>query len=168
MTGPRRGAGTPWGVGVVLRRLLAGVRRAVRLLGLRGGPEPATRRIGRIGEGLAASAMRGAGCVVIARNARVPMGEADLVCRTADGRTLIVVEVKTRQRLGGAGRGERVAPLASVTARKRRKLLTIARYLARVNGHVGPVRIDVVGVELDAAERALSVRHVVGAVGTGR
>lgn len=101
---------------------------------------------------------------MLARNVRVPMGEADLVCVAPDGRTVVVVEVKCK-RIAGGGRAA-PPPEASIHARKRRKLLQIARWLRRANGWEDrPVRIDVVAV--DWPERGgPSVRHYERAVAT--
>lgn len=52
--------------------------------------------LGRSGERLAARRLRQAGYRVLARNYRAAGGELDLVA--ADSRTLLFVEVKTRQR----------------------------------------------------------------------
>ena len=47
--------------------------------------------LGRRGERAAARLLRSQGYRVLARNARVPMGEADLVCLAPDGKTVVVV-----------------------------------------------------------------------------
>ncbi|HYE61480.1 MAG TPA: YraN family protein [Phycisphaerales bacterium] len=135
-----------------LRRLL----RAVGLVRVRAG-EATTRELGTMGERAAAAHLRGLGFVVLGRNLKVPMGEADLLCR--EGETVVVVEVKTRLRREGAPElSNLVAPEASVTAKKRRKLLTIAKHLKRAN-RWPRVRIDVVGVEYDAAGGEPVIRH---------
>lgn len=96
---------------------------------------------------MVADFLRSGGWRVLGRNVRLPMGEADIVALTPDGETRVVVEVKTRRR--AAGQSERSAtalPEESVTSRKRRTLLAIARHLARANGW-RQVRVDVVAVE---------------------
>ncbi|MCC6659438.1 MAG: YraN family protein [Phycisphaerales bacterium] len=124
---------------------------------------PAHLALGREGEREAERLLRRQGYRVLARNAVCPAGEADLVCEDPDGRTIVIVEVKTRR--PGRGRSS-LRPEASVHSRKRRKLLAIARYLARANGWEGrPLRIDVVAVEWPAGLRArASARHHVSAV----
>jgi putative endonuclease len=79
---------------------------------------------GREAENLAARYLQKQGLRVVDRNFRIRGGEIDLICR--DGRVLVFVEVRLRQRadFGGAG--------ASITATKRRRLILAARfYLAR-------------------------------------
>lgn len=74
-------------------------------------------------ETLAAAWLARRGLKVIARNYRVRGGEIDLICR--DGRVLVFVEVRLRRRgdFGGAA--------ASITERKRQRLVLAARhYLA--------------------------------------
>jgi putative endonuclease len=96
---------------------------------------------GRHAEALAEQFLACRGLVVIARNFRCRAGELDLVCR--DGGVLAIIEVRARTR------GEFGGALASVTARKRRKivratavfLLTVRRFSAL------PVRFDVVALE---------------------
>ena len=78
---------------------------------------------GRHAEDLAAAYLQQQGLELIERNYRCRFGEIDLIAR--DGKTLVFVEVRMRTRsdFGGA--------IASITARKRDKLLRTARhYLA--------------------------------------
>lgn len=108
------------------------------------------RSLGRRGERAAARLLRRRGYRVLARNARVPMGEADLVCLAPDRTTVVIVEVKTR--LLKPDEFDAVPPEANITSHKRAKLAKIARHLIRTNGwHERPVRIDVVAVEWPAA-----------------
>lgn len=105
--------------------------------------------------------LRRKGYKVLSRNAQVGRLEADLICMGPDRRTLVVVEVKAR-RAGGA---RDVAPEASVGEAKRRRLVSIARSVARANGWEDrPIRIDVVSVLWPAGGGRAQVRHVEGAV----
>ena len=140
------------GVASSLRRLL----RAAGFIRVLAG-EATTRELGALGEKAAAAHLRGMGFSVLGRNVKVPMGEADLLCR--EGGMVVVVEVKTRLRREGAPElSNLVAPEASVTARKRRKLFAIARHLKRANKW-SRVRIDVVGVEYEATGGNPILRH---------
>lgn len=125
------------------------------------GVEPETIRLGRKGERLAARHLKRAGFRVLARNVRLGIGEADIVCEAPDRKTVVIVEVKTRLR--GTGRslqGEMIAPEASVHQKKRHKLAAIARVLIKANKWEGrPVRIDVVAVECHADGSEPVVRH---------
>lgn len=138
-------------IGAWVRRLLRAARIAPHL------------SLGRLGEREAERLLRSQAYRVLARNAVCRVGEADLVCEAPDGRTIVIVEVKTRR--PGRGRSG-LRPETAVGARKRRKLLAVARYLARANGWEGrPLRIDVVAVEWPAGPHARpSARHHVGAV----
>jgi len=107
---------------------------------------------GRAGEALATAYLGLAGFEVRRRNVRLAGVEVDLVAR--DGRAWVVVEVKLRNRpdYGGAA--------AAVDERKRARLRRAALALLAEEG--GPVRVDVVAMELTA--EGLSLRHVRNAV----
>lgn len=106
------------------------------------------RALGDQGEQAAAEFLRAKGYRIIARNAMTPRGEADLVAWDPDGRTLVVVEVKSRLRTGNA-RADAIPPEVNVTRAKRRRLHAVLAHLARANRWTDrPRRVDVVGVEL--------------------
>ncbi|MFO0831734.1 MAG: YraN family protein [Phycisphaerales bacterium] len=147
-----------------LRRLADAVRHtagaAWRFIGLRGARagDAEYLRVGRLGEEAAAQHLRGAGMVVVARNALVKFGEADIVAR--EGGVFVVVEVKTRLRDGGGPRqSNTVAPEASVTRAKMAKLKRIGSWLAGQNAWPA-WRIDVVAVEVAREGEGLRVRSV--------
>jgi putative endonuclease len=98
------------------------------------------RRRGDAAEALAVEFLASQGLALIARNLRCKAGELDLVC--TDGAVLVFVEVRQRSRsdFGGA--------LASVTWRKRRKLIRAARFWLRASPawRSHRMRFDVVGV----------------------
>lgn len=143
-----------------LATLAESVRRAVGLRFPKQG-NAAHLRIGRMGEDAAADAIRKAGMEVVARNARVKFGEADIVAR--DGECHVIVEVKTRVRDAAApALSNLVAPEQSVTREKLAKLRRIGTWLAKYNGWKS-WRIDVVAVEVvreEGAHRIESVRHL--------
>jgi putative endonuclease len=92
-------------------------------------------------EAIAASYLEKHGLEIVARNLRCKAGEIDLVC--LDGQVLAVVEVRQRRSrdYGGA--------LASVNARKQRKIVLAARYLLERHAsrrHLN-LRFDVVAVQ---------------------
>jgi len=90
---------------------------------------------------MAAQFLQSRGLVVLARNVRCRAGEIDLVC--LDEGVLAVVEVRQRVRVdfGGA--------LASVTARKQRKIVRATRYflLRQVEWRAYAIRFDVLALE---------------------
>jgi putative endonuclease len=142
----------------VLARVLAGLRP--------GRARSATGRLGARGEARARALLRSKGYRVLARNVRLGFAEADLVCEAPDRRTIVIVEVKTRELSAGGPRAP--APEASVGMRKRRKLVAAARYLAKANGwHDRPLRIDAVAVEwVRGAEPTL--RHMTNVADANR
>ena len=101
-------------------------------------PTPA-QAAGGAAEDRAARLLVRAGLAIVARNYRTRLGEIDLVAR--DGDTLVFVEVRLRGggRYGGA--------LASITPRKRRRIVAAARQFLMGLATVPPCRFDVIAVE---------------------
>jgi putative endonuclease len=124
----------------------------------------ATQRLGRDGERLARRHLRRLGYRILATNARLRFGEADIVAESPDRRDIVICEVKTRLRgTGRSAQGETIAPEASVHSYKRRKLGAIARSLARANGWQSrPVRIDVIAIDWPADGSRPDLRHHIG------
>lgn len=119
-------------------------------------PEEAWRR----GERLARRHMKSLGLRCLGQNVRVSSGEADLVFRTADRSTLVIVEVKARVLADGDPR----RPEDAITAHKRAKLTSVAAAVARRLGWEGPLRVDVVAVEWRAGSPDPVLRHYERAV----
>lgn len=88
------------------------------------------------------------------------MGEADLLARDPDGRTIVLVEVKARVR-PLSERPEQRPPEAQINEDKRSTLRGIMTHLVRRNRwHHLPRRIDVVAVELEHGTMAIAeLRH---------
>jgi putative endonuclease len=129
------------------------------------------RRLGLLGEDLAAAHLQRLGFTVLARNVRTRHGEIDLI--VFDGRTLVFAEVKTRR---APHRQERSAahlePLASLRPRQRLRLRRLAvawlsatppkgRPGGRPAAHT--IRFDAIGVVLDADGALARLDHVEGA-----
>ncbi len=118
--------------------------------------------LGPAGERAAEAFLKSRGYRILARNARVPMGEADLLCECPDRLAIVLVEVKSRRL--DAGRDDPPAEMA-VTAEKRRKLVKIIRHLARANRwRSRPLRIDIIAVDF-RGDQPVEIRHHPGAVG---
>lgn len=116
------------------------------------------RRLGALGERLAADHLAALGYEVLERNFRTRFGELDLVARRA--RFLVFCEVKTRLATVGPGP---FGPLASVGPRKRAQLRRMAgQWLHERGGRSGTAeaRFDVIGITLDPAGRVLALEHV--------
>ncbi len=121
-------------------------REALRRLG----PSPIHRTswnvntrqdVGQLGEEVAARALQEQGYVLLGRNVRIRgLGEIDILAREGD--TLVVVEVRTRK----GGRAH--APEDSVGPRKQAKLAALAQAIALEQEWEGPLRVDLVAVEL--------------------
>ena len=100
-----------------------------------------TRRLGQLGEQLAAQHLEEQGYVICERNYRCAVGEIDIVA--LDGACLAFVEVRTRKskRFG--------SPEESISAAKQQKLIEVAQtYLQERESLPLDWRIDVVSVQL--------------------
>jgi putative endonuclease len=116
-------------------------------------------RTGRLGERAAARHLRRRGHRVLARNVRCRRGEVDLITLERRTRTVCFVEVRTRATR--EGEDPFVAPEATVTPAKRRRIVAAAReYLAGHGGFDRPIRFDVVSVRFEGdGRRRPVVRH---------
>ncbi|HEX5840549.1 MAG TPA: YraN family protein [Anaerolineales bacterium] len=94
--------------------------------------------VGRWGEETATKYLQQHGHEIIARNARTPYGEIDIITRQGD--ITIFVEVKTLTS------SKNFFPEQNVTARKREHMLACAEYYAAENG-IDHWQIDVIAVE---------------------
>ncbi len=109
-------------------------------------------QLGMTGEQLAADFLQTAGMQILARNWRCSEGEIDIVA--ADGRVLVVCEVKTRS---GVRFG---TPVEAVTLQKARRLRRLAvRFVRAGDRAYDEIRIDVIGVLRVSAEE-FQIEHV--------
>ena len=108
------------------------------------------KRVGSEGEQLACEYLQSQGYEILARNYRACNGEIDIIAR--QGKTLVFVEVKTRQR-GGFGE-----PEEWVDERKQRQIGKVASlYLHNQRLEEMDCRFDVVAV--DRMTRPV-IRHI--------
>jgi putative endonuclease len=131
------------------------------------------RRLGRLGEQLAAAHLERLGYTVLARNVRTRHGEIDLIA--SDARVLAFVEVKARQvgsadvrsrRVGTAGVRLGCEPLLSLRPRQRARLRRLAAAWlrdTRERPHAHAIRFDAIGVIVGRDERLLRLDHIEGA-----
>ncbi len=119
------------------------------------GPTPSRRiALGKWGEQKAAEHLVEQGMEIIDRNWRCPLGELDIVAY--DGRTLVMVEVKTRTSEAFG------SPSEAVTPRKAARLRQLAaQWLSEHGDRPLEVRIDVIGV-LVPARGPWSLDHLKG------
>jgi putative endonuclease len=118
------------------------------------------RRLGALGESLAARHLEARGYEVIDRNFRTRYGELDLVA--ADPHWLVFCEVKTRIGRGAPGP---FGPLVAVGPRKRKQVRAIAREWLTANAtgdrrRPAQLRFDAIGISMDASGRLLRLDHV--------
>jgi putative endonuclease len=108
------------------------------------------RQLGDHGEELAAVALRKQGYKILERNYVTPLGEIDLIAR--QGKTLVIVEVKTRKstRFG--------SPQEGVSLAKQKRLRRLADYYLKDKRlSEASVRFDVVAVTLAGDELRVEI-----------
>ena len=96
------------------------------------------QRIGKWGEDAVAMYLVARGYEVIARNARTPYGEIDIVAKQADITIFIEVKARTSNKMG--------LPEESVNLRKQAHMLACAEHYAMEEG-IDHWQIDVIAVE---------------------
>jgi putative endonuclease len=133
------------------------VRRGIGNVRGREAMKGARKKLGRLGENLAADHLERRGYVIRQRNYRCPVGEMDIVVE--DGDCLVFVEVRTRR-----GR-EYGTPEESITVAKKAKLVEVAQTYLQEHDWPGDWRIDVVAVELTRGGRLERVTVIQNAVG---
>jgi putative endonuclease len=112
--------------------------------------------LGQRGEAEAARYLRRLGYKIVAQGSRSQLGEVDLVA--VDGRTVVFVEVKTRESLAGGH------PAEAVNAEKQRRLTRLAlAYLKRHDLLENPARFDVVAITWPADARRPTIEHFASA-----
>lgn len=114
---------------------------------------------GRLGEKLAAEALRKKGYKIVGTNYRCRHGEVDIIALHRG--CLVFIEVRSKSGTAFGTPGE------SLTAQKQRKLAATAMdYLAKHPGLPEDWRIDFVAVELDpAAGKATRIEIIENALG---
>jgi putative endonuclease len=109
--------------------------------------------LGERGERCAAAYLRKLGYRIVARGYRVTRGEIDIVAVT--GRTIVFVEVKTREDDSGGSAVE------AVNIEKQRRITRAAlRFLRRHDILGNPTRFDIVGVTWPSGSRQPKIEHL--------
>ena len=122
-----------------------------RLLAIFGKAPP----LGRRGEHAAADFLKSQGYKILGENVRLPGGEIDLIAQAPDGKTIVIVEVKSSAWDGQTS----TPPEVHVNRGKQRKLADLASQLVKRRGWGDrPVRFDVIGVVL-AEGKPPVIRH---------
>jgi putative endonuclease len=106
--------------------------------------------LGKTGEDLACDELERRGYAILARRHRCRGGELDIIAR--DGRTLVFVEVKTRDTRAFGEAAE------AVTWQKRRRIVRLAsEYVMRHHLSHDPCRFDVVSIQFDDGRPVIDV-----------
>lgn len=143
-----------------LKRLLPKVARGHGRKGAektRAGCEKAARRdskgsLGERGEAVAARYLKRRGYKILVRGSRFKPGELDLVA--LDGKTIVFVEVKTRQSPDAGHPAEAVNP-----AKQRRLTRLAVTFLKRYGLLEQPARFDVIAVTWPQGTRRPAIEH---------
>ncbi len=108
------------------------------------------------GERAAADYLKQNNYRIIARNLRNRYGEIDLIAIAPDGRTVVIIEVKTAEDPGAR-------PELRVNPKKQKKLTALAAQLVRrYKLQDKPIRFDVIAVNLPEGKAPI-IRHYPGA-----
>jgi putative endonuclease len=118
------------------------------------------RRLGILGESLAAQHLERRGFRILERNYRTRWGELDIVA--FDGQMLAFCEVKTRRTAN-----RETSPFESIRPQKRAQVRKMARsWLVERRGsrpYAPAMRFDAIGVTFDLAGRLVALEHLEGA-----
>ncbi len=121
------------------------------------------KRLGNLGEDLAAAYLARQDYTILARNWRTRRGELDIVAR--DGNWLVFVEVRTRRIERGASIPTMGRPEDSVTPRKQLQLVAMADAYLFEMPWAGRWRIDVIALEIGPDDSVVRLNHLADAVG---
>ena len=124
------------------------------------------QKTGQAGERTAERFLKRSGYRILARNVTYRQGEVDLVAREKRSGTICFVEVRSRILNGDAGVG--VEPEETITAAKRRRIISAAKtFLTQRRAVDRPVRFDVVTVRFAGDRRGKAdIRHYPAAFDT--
>lgn len=121
------------------------------------------RTPGRRGERAAAQFLRRHGYRILGGNLRLSLGEIDILAEAPDRRTIVLVEVKTRE-VAMLPADDALRPEVHVNSAKQRKLTHLALQLVKDRRlHDRLIRFDVIGVDLPRDGGDPVIRHHEGA-----
>ena len=112
------------------------------------------RRIGNLGEDIAADFLKKHRYKILDRNFSSDIGEIDIICYKK--KTLFFVEVKTRRRENMMDKEAR--PASSVTPEKQRKIISVANYYKKIRKKDCRMQFDVIEVILDG--ESYEIKHL--------
>ena len=114
------------------------------------------RKIGNIGEALAAKHLRKSGYKIIKKNYVALGNEIDIIAENKS--TVAFVEVKTRT-VGHVGKIE-LRPASSVTREKQRKIISTAKYFLGSKNNQKRVSLDIIEVYLNEDKSLNKIMHI--------
>ena len=113
------------------------------------------KQLGKLGEEKAANYLAGKGYKIIQQNYKCRIGELDIIAM--EGKTLVVIEVKTRNNLSYG------LPCEAITASKKRHILrTLRHYITIHKLEDLNLRIDV--MEVLSTEAGIYIHHIKDAI----
>lgn len=115
------------------------------------GVSSSRKELGALGEQLTADYLIEKGYNILCRNFQCKLGEIDLIAEVDE--YLVFVEVKTRA-------SQKIDPLISITHKKQKKILNLARYYLayKFDGEPKQPRFDVVAVSFD--QKHSRIEHI--------
>ena len=116
------------------------------------------KRVGRIGETIAAQFLERKGFKIVERNYRKPWGEIDIIADKGGVVRFVEVKAVSRESLPDVSREMDYRPEEMVDSRKLRKLARTAALYMEVQKDKREYQIDVVGVILVEATRKARCR----------
>ncbi|MCH7603037.1 MAG: YraN family protein [Planctomycetes bacterium] len=106
----------------------------------RSNPGNLRKRLGSRGERHAAKWLRKQGYRILHRNFTLGDDEADLIALDPDGKTIVIIEVKTRS-------DDRIPPEEAINHTKRFRMARLASRLAKTRDYQGrSMRLDVIAI----------------------
>ena len=111
------------------------------------------RKIGNLGEKIAAKFLKKSGYKILERNFVADGNEIDIIA--SKGELIAFVEVKSRS----FKENVQLSPAAAVTPEKQRKIIKTAKYYAAYNAREKILRLDVIEVIIDG-KRAKEINHI--------
>ena len=114
------------------------------------------RRIGNIGEDIAAKELKKTGYKILERNYVAVDSEIDIIAENKD--TIAFVEVKTRS--VGYNNPREPRPASAVTKEKQRKIITAAKYYIGGRDNEKHLSLDVIEVYLNEDGTKNKVLHI--------
>ena len=131
-----------------------------------------TKKLGDLGEKIAAKYLKKQGYKILGRNFRYKkFGEIDIIAKKKNTKDVVFIEVKTRYKRKFKEISNNYAPEDNITYFKQKQLIKLAKiYLAqnldkeKIKTHI-PWQIDIIAIEIDPISQKFNLRHIKQAIG---